>query len=104
MTQFIETKERHFKTLELYVPVVARVHGNSHPEFHKVKELFEQIEAKTAQAGSAKPDLAREFASLRQITNNYTTPHDVCESYQAVYTMLSELDKAYQALRLADHL
>jgi len=34
---------------------------------------------------------------LRETTNNYTVPDDVCESYEAVYNMLSELDKAYHA-------
>ncbi|HAF59558.1 MAG TPA: iron-sulfur cluster repair di-iron protein, ric, partial [Clostridiales bacterium UBA9856] len=33
---FNEVKARHFKTLEQYVPIVARVHGDKHPEFHEV--------------------------------------------------------------------
>jgi iron-sulfur cluster repair protein YtfE (RIC family) len=47
--------------------------------------------------GSNKPELNQEFAQLREITNNYTVPVDVCESYEAVYKMLSEIDKAYHA-------
>jgi regulator of cell morphogenesis and NO signaling len=42
------------------------------------------------------PELKEEFEKLREITNNYTVPTDVCESYEAVYNMLAELDKAYQ--------
>jgi regulator of cell morphogenesis and NO signaling len=42
-----------------------------------------------------KPELESEFAELRKITSNYTVPEDVCESYEAVYDMLAELDKAY---------
>ena len=42
-------------------------------------------------------DLTSDFASLREITSNYTIPGDVCESYAAVYNMLSDLDKAYSA-------
>ncbi len=34
---------------------------------------------------------------LRQITDNYTIPGDVCETYAGVYNMLSEVDKAYHA-------
>jgi len=33
---FNQVKETHFKTLAQYVPVVARVHGGSHLEFHEV--------------------------------------------------------------------
>ncbi|MFW0968444.1 MAG: iron-sulfur cluster repair di-iron protein, ric [Thermacetogeniaceae bacterium] len=94
---FNEVKARHFKTLEQYVPIVARVHGDKHPEFHEVHKLFEAINKKTKEAGSEKPELNEEFAKLREVTNNYTVPAGVCESYEAVYKMLAELDKAYQA-------
>ena len=92
---FNEAKKAYFKTLEMYVPIVARVHGKSHPEFHKVRELFDEIIKKTKEAGTEKPELSNEFAKLREITNNYTVPGDVCESYEAVYNMLAETDKAY---------
>lgn len=94
---FNEIRERHFKTLEQYVPVVARVHGGNHPEFHEVRKLFDTINKKTKEAESERPELNEEFAKLREITNNYTVPIDVCESYEAVYKMLAEADKAYQA-------
>jgi regulator of cell morphogenesis and NO signaling len=38
-----------------------------------------------------------EFARLREITDDYTVPGDVCETYEAVYGMLADLDKAYHA-------
>ncbi|WP_031516543.1 hypothetical protein [Desulfofalx alkaliphila] len=94
---FNDVKERHFNKLEQYVPVVARVHGGSHPEFHEVRALFEAISKKIKGAGSERPELNEEFAKLREITNNYTVPADVCETYEGVYKMLAELDKAYQA-------
>lgn len=94
---FHEAKENNFKTLEQYVPIVARVHGGSHPEFHEVRKLFDAINKKSKQAGSERPELNEEFSKLREITGNYTVPSDVCESYEAVYNMLAEVDKAYQA-------
>lgn len=94
---FNEAKEKHFKTLKQYVPVVARVHGGSHPEFHEVHKLFEAINGKIKEAGSNKPELKGEFAKLREITADYKVPSDVCESYEAVYKMLAEIDKAYHA-------
>lgn len=94
MTTFNQVKERHMKNLELYVPVVARVHGGTHPEFHDVHKLFKQLVEKMKLTNS-KPDLQAEFLELRKTTDNYTVPSDVCESYEAVYNMLAELDQAY---------
>lgn len=93
---FNEVKDSNFKTLEQYVPVVARVHGGNHPEFHEVRKLFDTINEKTKEAGSEKPELKVEFSKLREITDNYTVPGDVCESFEAVYNMLAEVDEAYQ--------
>lgn len=98
MTQtFNVVKKNHFPTLEQYVPIVARVHGGSHPEFHEVRKLFDTINEKIKEAGLEKPELNEEFTKLCEITNNYTVPEDVCESYEAVYNMLAEIDKAYKA-------
>lgn len=97
MTKFSELKEKHSEKLELYVPVVARVHGKSHPEFHHVHELYNKINEKIKNTESDKILLDEEFKQLRKITGNYTVPGDTCESYEAVYNMLSELDEAYNS-------
>jgi iron-sulfur cluster repair protein YtfE (RIC family) len=94
---FNQAKAKHFQTLKQYVPIVARVHGKSHPEFHEVHRLFDEMSKKIKGSGTEVPELNEEFTALREITNNYTVPDDVCESYEAVYNMLAELDKAYQA-------
>lgn len=95
-TTFNQVKKSHFKTLNQYVPVVARVHGGSHPEFLEVHKLYDIIIMKTKEAGVRKPDLNEEFTKLREITQNYKVPSDVCESYEAVYHLLEEVDQAYQ--------
>lgn len=95
MMTFNIVKDRNLKTLEQYVPIVDRVHGSSHPEFHDVRKVFEEINLKVKKAGDDKPELDKEFKLLRDITDNYAVPGDVCESYEAVYNMLSEIDKAY---------
>jgi iron-sulfur cluster repair protein YtfE (RIC family) len=94
---FNEVKEKYFAMLEQYTPIVERVHGGSHPEFYEVRKLFDAINEKVKKAGSARPDLKEEFAKLREVTDNYTVPGDVCESYEAVYKMLAEADATYQA-------
>ena len=96
-TNYQEAKKNYLKTLKQYVPVVDRVHGEHHPEFHEVRKLFDAIMEKAKEVGSNKPELNKEFAKLREITDNYTVPGDVCESYEAVYSMLAEIDKAYHA-------
>lgn len=40
--------------------------------------------------------LDEEFKNLREITNNYTVPEDVCESYEEVYNLLEKLDKNHK--------
>ncbi|HOR13346.1 MAG TPA: iron-sulfur cluster repair di-iron protein, ric [Clostridia bacterium] len=94
---FNKVKAAHLKTLRQYVPVVARVHGKTHPEFHEVHNLFNAIDKKIKAFGSKLPELDEEFAKLSELTNNYSIPDDVCESYEAVYNMLKELDRAYKA-------
>jgi iron-sulfur cluster repair protein YtfE (RIC family) len=94
---FSEAMKKYAKTLKQYVPVVDRVHGVHHPEFHTVRELFDAIITKAKESKSEKPDLGEEFARLRMLTDNYTVPDDVCESFEAVYNMLAELDSAYHA-------
>lgn len=92
MNKFNEVKERNLKILEQYVPIVARVHGSNHPEFYEVKKVFEKLDSKIK---SNNNELKDDFNKLREITNNYTVPNDVCESFEAVYVMLSELDNSY---------
>lgn len=95
MSTFSEVSAKHVPTLDVYVPVVARVHGGTHPEFHEVKAVYDRMAGKLAESGDA--DLSEDFTELRRITNDYAVPGDVCESYEAVYSMLSELDAASQA-------
>ena len=92
---FYKEQEMTFKTLIQYVPVVARVHGGSHPEFHEVHKLFEAIKEKAKEKNNDENNLREEFAKLREVTNNYTVPGDVCESFEAVYKMLEALDEAH---------
>lgn len=94
-TKFLIAVEQHIPTLNLYVPVVDRVHGEQHPEFHEVRSVYNAINAKIEASKPAQPDLVLEFAQLREISANFVIPDDVCESYEAVYDMLKELHDAY---------
>jgi len=96
---FNMVKSKHFKTLGQYVPVVARVHGKSHPEFYEVQKTFDVLAKKIKESKPQALELDKEFQKLREITRGYTVPDDVCESYEAVYNMLAELDTAYHTLK-----
>jgi regulator of cell morphogenesis and NO signaling len=95
--RFQEVQGNLFPMLEKYVPVVDRVHGHHHPEFHEVRALFESMSQKVKAAGENHPDLQGELFRMREVTRNYTVPGDVCESYEAVFQMLEKIDEAYEA-------
>ncbi len=92
---FREAKKKVLRRLQQFVPVVEKVHGGNHPEFHQVRAIFDRISEKITAAAASRPELEEEFAKLREITAHYTIPEDVCETYEAVYQMLAELDQAY---------
>ncbi len=92
MKNFKKVKTQHIEKLNQYVPIVKRVHGSEHLEFYEVSDIYDVIVSKL-EAGNN--DLIIEFANLRKLTNQYAIPSGVCESYEAVYDMLFELDEAY---------
>lgn len=94
---FNEVKAEHMERLEQFTPIVERVHGEHHPEFFKVHTIFNQLNQKIEANEEGMPNLTDEFKELRKVTNHYEVPNDVCESYEAVYHMLEELDQAYSA-------
>lgn len=92
MSKFNEVLNTNQSKLEMYVPVVARVHGPSHPEFYEVQKEYDKMVSSIEK----NEDLNSIFSNLKSITDNYRIPEDTCESYEAVYKMLQELDEAYQ--------
>ncbi len=94
-TRFAAVTTEYIERLEQFIPIVERVHGKEHPEFMEVRKLFNQLNKKLRAARNEDPDLKKEFKELRKMTNNYEIPHDVCESYEAVYEMLEKLEQVY---------
>jgi iron-sulfur cluster repair protein YtfE (RIC family) len=95
-TKFHRLSKELFPKLVQYVPVVDRVHGEHHPEFHEVRRFVESIYLKSQASISENPDLNEEFSQLQKITNNYAIPEDVCETYEAVFDMLKQLSSTYK--------
>lgn len=92
---FKQATDKYLAMLEQYVPVVDRVHGDSHPEFHEVRRIFNQMADIIKAAVDNRPELEEILKEMRSATNNYKVPEDVCESYEAVYMMLETIDQAY---------
>jgi iron-sulfur cluster repair protein YtfE (RIC family) len=90
---FLDVFNSNIKRLRQIVPVVARVHGEHHPEFYIVKSLFDELDHHYSL--NKEVNLIDIFTSLKRVSNNYQVPSDVCETYEAVYVMLSQLDEAY---------
>ena len=97
MTTFNEFVKDNFERLDLFTTAITRAHGKNHPEAFEVRELFEKINAKLEGVDTNKPDLSEEFLQLNEVTNNFKVPKGVCETYEAVYQMLSEAELAYKA-------
>lgn len=95
MTKFIDFMNENAEKMELYTVTIPKVHGKSHPEAFKVREIYSDILSRT-QAADSDHNYDREFEELREITNDYTVPSDVCETYEAVYKNLEEADEIYQ--------
>ena len=93
---FAAAVQKNAKVLELYVPIVDRVHGEHHPEFHEVRALYETMKEQL-KADPESAQLEDVFSRLRDVTDNYTVPGDTCESYEAVYNMLADLDQAWHS-------
>lgn len=92
---FQETFKKYSPTLSKYVPIVDRVHGQHHPEFHDVVTVFDQLKSKVTGTKRKDVNLDNEFAQLKSITNDYEVPEDVCETYAAVYQMLEIINQSY---------
>ena len=95
-SKFQQIAKELLPVLVQYVPVVDRVHGDHHPEFHDVRRLYDSIYQKINNDYTKKPDLHEEFSQLQKITKDYAIPDDVCETYEAVYIMLEQLSTAYK--------
>lgn len=91
--KFIDVLNKYQEQLDLYIPVVSKVHGKTHNEFYLVKDIYEKMRKDFT------IDLTNDFNKLKEVTNNYLKPTDTCESYHAVYDMLKELNESYEEVK-----
>ena len=78
--------EETIRTLDKILPVVERVHGEHHPELHRVAALYAELKAAPS---------AEVFSQLRQVTGGYAVPADACSTFEKTYALLRSLDEAF---------
>lgn len=96
VTLFNDLAESYTPKLELYTLPVTRAHGKRHPEVFAVHELFQELNEMRKESVALNAEYGRIFKELREVTKNYSIPADACETYEAVYVMLQEMDEAHQ--------
>ncbi|MGY3765997.1 iron-sulfur cluster repair di-iron protein, ric [Vagococcus vulneris] len=75
------------------IPIVDKVHGMHHPEFHDVTRIWEVLKEDVKAKNLDK--IADLFNQLNKVTDNYQIPTDVCDSFKLVYNDLQQLEIAY---------
>jgi len=65
---------------------VARVHGNSDPRLHQVRDSWRA-------AMETVRDLRLEMDQLRALTDEFTVPPNACRSYRALFAGLASWDQ-----------
>lgn len=83
--------------LDKILPVVERVHGEHHPELHRVADLYADLKENVVieDENAAVQDVnavAEIFGQLREITSDFTAPEDACPTYRKVYADLAILE------------
>lgn len=86
-------EKKYFEELDMILPIVQRVHGVHHEEIYEVAKIYQKIKDKINDKDT---NLSDNFLKLREVTDNYKVPNDVCETYEKVYKMLESLDKKFQ--------
>lgn len=80
------------ENLPLFVDTVARVHGPKHPWLSDVKSTWESVYSNFQ--NDAEPETIKsELAQLRELSLDYNTPSDGCESYAAMDKGLEKFEK-----------
>lgn len=85
--------ERHEK-LDFYTKAITNAHGQNHPEVFDVRQEYVQL-CLAARNGD---NLDKNFVQLRETTNNYAIPSDVCPVFEATYHMLASADEMNQSI------
>ena len=83
--------QESFKTLNMFLPRVKKVHGTEHPELIEVEQVADELQA-VLEDGMDTIKITALLEKLRSLTKNYAIPSDACPAYKNAYKALSQID------------
>jgi iron-sulfur cluster repair protein YtfE (RIC family) len=83
--------KKNKEVLDLYSHAITKAHGDNHPEVFEVRAIYLKIQEKAGEE-----NLDSEFKHLREITDDYKIPNDVCQTFEKTYCLLEEADTIYK--------
>jgi iron-sulfur cluster repair protein YtfE (RIC family) len=83
--------QKSFKTLNMFLPRVKKIHGAEHPELIEVEQVADELQA-VLEDGMDTGRITALLERLRNLTKNYTIPSDACPAYKNAYKALSQID------------
>lgn len=89
MTEATAYLQANQDRLEAFTKAITQAHGAHHPEVFDVREAYLQLRDKI-NAGAT--DIEEDFTQLRNLTDDYAIPGDVCQTFEATYRMLEKAD------------
>lgn len=89
--------QKSFKTLNLFMPRVRKIHGAEHPELMEVEQVADELQA-VLEDGIDTGRTTAILEKLRSLTKNYTIPSDACPAYKNAYKALSQIDAILSAV------
>lgn len=89
--------QKSFKTLNMFLPKVQKIHGAKHPELMEVKQVTDELQA-VFEDGMDTGRATALLEKLRSLTRNYAIPSDACPAYKNAYKALSQIDAILSAV------
>jgi iron-sulfur cluster repair protein YtfE (RIC family) len=89
--------QESFKTLNLFLPRVKKIHGAEHPELTEVEQVTNELQA-VLEDGMDTSRTTALLERLRNLTKNYAIPSDACPAYKNAYKALSQIDAILSAM------
>jgi iron-sulfur cluster repair protein YtfE (RIC family) len=84
--------QKSFKTLNMFLPRVKKIHGVEHPELIEVEQVAAELQA-ILEDGMDTGRTTALLERLRNLTKNYAIPSDACPAYKNAYKALSQIDE-----------
>lgn len=91
LKNYPKSVRKSFRTLNLFLPRVKKIHGAEHPELMKVEQVADELQV-LLEDGMDTGRTTVLLERLRNLTRNYAIPSDACPAYKNAYKALSQID------------